>query len=272
MSWIESHQKLYHHPQTLLLAELMDWEVDLTIGKLHRFWWWCMDYAEDGDLRKYNDATLAQSVGLRDTDGKRFVDAMVRSGWIEREPYFRLHSWWKHRGQFLQKKYRNSPKVWHLIKDNYAAPFPVKVSITPDALLQNTTKHNRTTTSSADADALLPANAEPTPKPAKAGYSPEFELFWKAYPRKVGKSAAYARWRSKSPPLDAVLAALKVQKRCEQWQDITLIPHPETWLNQRRWEDDPAAYSPAKQKNEPDNYAYEEAEAMYQMRRANNDS
>jgi hypothetical protein len=28
-------------------------------------------------------------------------------------------------------------------------------------------------------------------------------------------------------------------KRSEQWQDRTKIPHPATWLNQRRWEADP---------------------------------
>ena len=97
-------------------------------------------------------------------------------------------------------------------------------------------------------------------------------MFWKDYPRKVGKGAAYARWRSKNPPLDAVLAALKVQKRCEQWQDITLIPHPETWLNQRRWEDDPAAYAPAKAKTATDNYAYEEAESLSKHRRTPHDA
>lgn len=258
MAWIESHQKLYRHPKTMRLSELMVWEMDLAIGKLHRFWWWCVDYAEDGDLRKYNDTTLGQAVGLKDSECKRFVDAMVRSGWLDREPYFRLHNWWKHRGQFLQRKYRNSPEIWQAIKEMYAPCLP-------DTSLHNTTKDNKTTTSSANADAAAER------KPVKTAYSADFETFWQSYPRKVGKGAAYARWRSKSPPLDAVLAALKVQKRCEQWKDMSLIPHPETWLNQRRWEDDPAAYAPPRDKA-ADNYAYEEAEAVARARRTEHDT
>ena len=36
-----------------------------------------MDYAEDGDLRKFNDAILAGAVGLNPQDGERFVAAEV---------------------------------------------------------------------------------------------------------------------------------------------------------------------------------------------------
>lgn len=70
---------------------------------------------------------------------------------------------------------------------------------------------------------------------------PEFEQFWIDYPRKVGKKAARRAWgkaRDK-PPLDAILAALRVQRESEQWQKDggQYIPHPATWLNEGRWAD-----------------------------------
>lgn len=42
---------------------------------------------------------------------------------------------------------------------------------------------------------------------------------------------------------DKVLAAVEQQKRSEQWQKDggQFIPHPATWLNQGRWDDEPAS-------------------------------
>jgi hypothetical protein len=65
-------------------------------------------------------------------------------------------------------------------------------------------------------------------------YSPAFERFWRAYPRRVGKNAAWERWRAMRPPLATVLAAIRVQLThgtpLDDW------PHPATYLFQRRWE------------------------------------
>lgn len=68
-----------------------------------------------------------------------------------------------------------------------------------------------------------------------------FDLFWKAYPKKVGKGAAETSWaRAKiNGDFDSVIAALERQKQSEQWQKDggQFIPNPATWLNQKRWED-----------------------------------
>src|SRR3990167_10204389 len=64
-----------------------------------------------------------------------------------------------------------------------------------------------------------------------------FEQFWQAYPRKVAKELA----RKKLPignELGKILQALEAQKKSKQWQDSQFIPHPATWLGQRRWEDE----------------------------------
>jgi len=125
MAWIESHQGLERHPKTLNLASMMNWDVDTTLGKLHRFWWWCVDYAPDGDLRRFNDATLAKSVGVAIDDAGKFVDAMVTcggqdfSGFIDREPCFRVHDWWDYFGIFLQIKFKKNPGKWQRVRALY---------------------------------------------------------------------------------------------------------------------------------------------------------
>jgi hypothetical protein len=71
-----------------------------------------------------------------------------------------------------------------------------------------------------------------------------FESFWAAYPRKVGKGAAKKAWAKIRPSRTMVgqmIAAIHEQQNSVQWQrnNGQYIPHPATWLNQTRWEDEP---------------------------------
>ncbi len=91
----------------------------------------------------------------------------------------------------------------------------------------------------------------PTPK----GESGGFDQFWEAYPNKKGKLAAQRAWQriKGRPPLPAILQALDTQKRGEQWQRERgrFIPHPATWINQGRWDDETKPTTPAKPKPAP---------------------
>ena len=125
MAWIESHQDLKDHPKTCDLMAAMGWDLDTTIGKLHRFWWWCVDYAEDGDLRKHNDNRIAQAMGVATPDAGKLVKCMVSAGWLDREPFFRVHDWWDHIGLFLQRKYGGkNPEKWQQIRELYTSCTP----------------------------------------------------------------------------------------------------------------------------------------------------
>lgn len=124
MAWIESHQILRYHHKVFDLAERMGWSVRETIGVLHLFWWWVADCAEDGDLRKFNDAALARCVDLSGEQSKSFVAAMVAARWLDREPYFRVHDWWTYFGRFLQVKYKSDPHKWMTIRADYLEGVP----------------------------------------------------------------------------------------------------------------------------------------------------
>ena len=69
----------------------------------------------------------------------------------------------------------------------------------------------------------------------------EFEQFWQAYPRKVGKKAARAEFAKALrdpdwPGIEAVLAALKAYRHGKP--DYCDYCHPRTWLSQGRWDDE----------------------------------
>lgn len=84
-----------------------------------------------------------------------------------------------------------------------------------------------------------------------------FDSFWAVYPRKVGKQTAYKAFEKavKGKPanwVEAVLIpAVKTHAASNDWQksDGQYIPHPTTFLNQGRWEDEiasaPVAQVPA---------------------------
>lgn len=95
-----------------------------------------------------------------------------------------------------------------------------------------------------------PAPAASTKSPAEA--DPLFAKFWAAYPRKTDKLKAAKAWAKLTPDellLQRMLEAIATQKQSEQWlrDGGQYIPHPTTWLNGRRWEDEIIAGSPQPQ-------------------------
>ena len=66
-------------------------------------------------------------------------------------------------------------------------------------------------------------------------------MFWKAYPRKVAKGAAEKAFARVAVEAAVLIAAIERQKQSDQWtrDGGQFIPHPATWLHQRRWEDEP---------------------------------
>ena len=72
-------------------------------------------------------------------------------------------------------------------------------------------------------------------------YTSNFLKFWESYPNKVGKGAAFKSYNNilnPKPQLSDILNSIQTHLKTEQWQTKKFIPHPATWLNQRRWEDE----------------------------------
>ena len=81
-----------------------------------------------------------------------------------------------------------------------------------------------------------------------SGISPgegPFDVFWRAYPRKTGKGDARKKFTRalEKTTFETIMNALERVKSSAQWQRDggQFIPHPATWLNQERWDDDPGA-------------------------------
>ena len=86
-------------------------------------------------------------------------------------------------------------------------------------------------------------NKSSNKKGAKEILLERFEEFWALYPKKVGKGKAKESWLKKKPSEtlhQKILAAVESAKNSREWlsENGKYIPHPTTWLNQERWDDE----------------------------------
>lgn len=83
-----------------------------------------------------------------------------------------------------------------------------------------------------------------TAAPSAHIVSPDFARFWELYPRKVGKAAAEKAFETAVKRVGIRTVAQGVQRLASDpnLPGKQFIPHPETWLKQGRWDDEP--YSP----------------------------
>ena len=94
------------------------------------------------------------------------------------------------------------------------------------------------------------SNPNPNPTRTRSGAKgTDFERFWQAYPRKIGKAAAEKALSRVKVPVDVLIAAVEKQMQSDQWtrEAGRYIPNAATWLNQGRWEDE----LPAKDNSKP---------------------
>jgi hypothetical protein len=87
----------------------------------------------------------------------------------------------------------------------------------------------------------------PSPTPSSKLLTPsQFDEFWAAYPKKVGKEAARKAYIKipKSVDLDEVTAGARRYATDPNLPEKQFIPDPGTWINAGRWTDEPCPPKP----------------------------
>lgn len=80
----------------------------------------------------------------------------------------------------------------------------------------------------------------PKPAPKKNEYPDDFEAFWKAYPKKAGKIAAFKSWKDakrKASAEDIIAGAERYANDPNRSPEYT--KNAQGWLNDGRWMDEP---------------------------------
>lgn len=219
MAWIESHQEIGRHPKTKRLARYLGVSIPAAIGYLHLLWWWALDYAQDGDLSKYDLTDIADATFWEDAPDI-LINALYESDWLEKkEDGYLIHDWEEYAGRLLEKR-RTDAERKRLAREN-------KDKKQFDKDVQETSNGRPT-----DVEGTVPNRTVPYHTNI---YSPEFEEFWSHYPRKIDKKLAYKAWgtrlKEKHKPSDIILAAKNYANTCRlDHREDKFIKHASTFL------------------------------------------
>lgn len=110
-SWIESHTDLRIHPKTERLMRILHISRVQAVGHLHLLWWWCWDYAPDGDLSRWQDVDLAIAA---DWDGEPevFIASLRDAGFLDVDDERRcIHDWDKLSGKQRKRLDANAARM-----------------------------------------------------------------------------------------------------------------------------------------------------------------
>jgi hypothetical protein len=75
--------------------------VPAAIGHIHCLWWWALEYAEDGDLSRFEDDEIAEATMLQGFSGL-CIQALIDSGFVNADRT--LHDWMEYAGRLVRAR------------------------------------------------------------------------------------------------------------------------------------------------------------------------
>lgn len=146
MAWIESHQELARHPKTKKLARKLGTSIPAVIGHLHLMWWWAMDYAQDGDLSRYENEDIADALCWEE-DATQLVEALHDAGFIDQreDGTYEIHDWQEYGGKMFEKRAEEAER---------------KRKARQEKTIRKTSKGSKKTSSGRPADILKTAHVD----------------------------------------------------------------------------------------------------------------
>ena len=204
---------------------LDDPKVQQLDGDLFKAWvnLLCLCSRNGGLPRSVSDISF--SLRITETVCLTVLERLSNAGLIDRlnggvnGVHYAIHGW--------EKRQFKSDTSTHRVKryrERYSNATETAIETAPDTDTDTDTEHIK--------------NYIKKPKPIRSITlaDSQFNLFWDHYPKRVGRGAAEKAWLKaiKDDNAVTIVDALKAYKFSEDQQ---FIPHPATWLNQRRWTD-----------------------------------
>lgn len=202
--WIKLETCTLEKPEIFALAEYLKCQHEIAVVACVRLWIWSNQQSRNGHALSVTKTTLdsvSRIVG--------FADAMQKVGWlIDKNGVLSIPNFDRHNGKSAKER----------------------------AL---STKRKVTQRSRSDRDITVTREEKRRDINTPVQIAPEFEAFWRIYPKKKAKLDAIKSWQRLKPDSSLVDRILKTVS-AEQWPEEQFIPYPASWLNARRWEDEAA--------------------------------
>ncbi len=183
------------------------------------------------DKIAYNDEMLASIFRMPVSSVRLSLNTFQNFGMIELiDGVITIPNWDKHQSLESYEK-----------KKEYDRQYQAQKRLEKQKIVENRTT-NRTSIVLLDKDIDIEEDKDiELKKEISKEKSDAFDTFWKAYPKKVGKEKCFNWFKSHkvdSDLLKKMLNKIEEYKNTKQWSNPQYIPHPYTWLNQGRWDDE----------------------------------
>lgn len=211
------------HPKTIRLATALSVPVAHAVGLLECLWHWAGKYARRGDIGRWPDESIASGAKWEGEAG-RFINAMVSTGWIDRDEGCRLivHDWCDHADNTVRTALKRA-------NEDFFPPTPPQ---------------EETKALTIALTAQVRGSGQQCPNSVATPSQQDIEAIYAEYPRKVGKGAALkaiALACKKHDP-EWLIERVRTYAASPAGQAGQFTPHPSTWFNQERFNDDEAEW------------------------------
>lgn len=215
MAYVEAHAGLRDHLKTKKVARLLGIPKVQVIGHMLCLWWWCQEYAQDGNLSPFDNADIAEAAEWTN-DPDTFVNALSSCGpkdgagflVLNNEGELIVNDWYEYGGKLFVQREQSAKRMRNMRARDASVTrnMPVTVThVTPiDKIREDKIREDKNNSfASTDAPSPPPAHVPVAAKEPKAKTpSAQSEMFGavaeccqldgnlKANKGRVGKTAA----------------------------------------------------------------------------------
>ena len=248
--WIKMRSDLSDDPAVFKIAGALKLDRFSVIGRLHAFWAWADKHAVDGRVDGASSLLVDDVVRF---DG--FANALAQVSWLLiGDDFLEVPNHDRHNSQSAKERAQKNARQarWRQGKDGDVDGCPsTDPSTREEKRRREKNKSNNPHTPTGDDGNGAPKEVgQDGNESGQSGQMshendlPEgFEAFWKTYPRKTAKANALKAWAKLKPNAELatkIMQSVAYHCVCADWvkDGGQFIPHPATWLNGKRWEDE----------------------------------
>lgn len=252
MPWIKIQTNLIDVPEVSAIGMRLRIAPAHVVGCLVAVWSWADALTDDGLVQHATAELIDRKAGK-----KGFAEAMTGVGWLRIElSGVVLPKWDRHNGESAKAR-AGEAEAKRLSRAGVRRSGPVTVSAPPpvdesgqlsgQVSGQNGDRCRDQRRGEERREEDIQSRSSPPPPPAERLNAVDVDSIYAAYPRKVGKADALKAIAKalKTKPAAELLAAVNAYAvAMADWPEgeRQFIPHPATWFNGGRYDDDPATW------------------------------
>jgi len=225
--WLKIEHATVDKPEIVRMADILGVDQNAVIGACLRLWIWADQQTSTGCALSVTRKWIDRLMQLDDA-----ADAMVDVGWLTGvDGDLTLTNYERHNGKPAKTRAQAAQRMK---KARSQCDAPSATNVAQGAQPEKRREEDRRE------ESIKTASKQHQPDIKPASTAADIEAIYQKYPRHVGKRVAHKAIEKalKHIGYPDLLAAVTEYAAAVSGSDKKFVPHPATWFNNRRWEDD----------------------------------